>query len=336
MKNKIKYNYPSAIESFYEFYEDCMFGDEQSILTFVEHSNCIFEYLQSEYVRIFGSLDFLNEDYISEHIFPQIISRLPEKQQIKINLCSVLRVMKHLLDDLLFHFEVELKEDFYPKDFKSLTNAIHFLVDDFMQLYGNHFSTFHLGDKPIIMMRRMEPFSTFDSVELSSQLLKGRMEYQHYSMSKLMPGAISFIRQTIELILKSAFNIHKITDSKGKQIKISSYVFLEFIKIHQNEIKFPCKFSQLKKVYEWSNYFIHGGHVNYYWVTWEAQFIVYQFFPFKEVFDEEHFIIFDQSLVENINDVLCKFLSEKLFLHEKDILIEFHNKYGGLRTKNSA
>jgi hypothetical protein len=191
---------------------------------------------------------------------------------------------------------------------------------------------FHPEDKTLIMMRRMEPFDIYDSVELSSQLLHGNIQHEYFSMSKIIPGAIPFIRQTIELVLKNSLNIHRIKSKNGfSDFKISGYLFLDFFKEYNSQIKFPAKLSLLRKVYEWSNIFIHTGEINYYWTIWEAQLIIHSFFPFKEKFDESHYILFDKELIDNIEDILSEYISRKLKISPNDFEIQFRNKYGGLK-----
>lgn len=335
MNKKYKYNYPEEIESFFDFYEFSDLNSEEAITSFIIHIGEVQDYLIKEYERIFGSTELLDGDYVCESIFPAYITRLPEKQQIKLNLCSAIRVLNHLVADFEFRYESELKENRKTPNFKPLTHAIFYLIDDFMVFYADYYEYFHLNANPFLALKRMEAFSTFDSVELSSQLLKGKIDYDYFSMSKVIPGAISFIRQTIELILKNELNIHLITNSNGKPLKISGYMFFEFYKTHQENIQFPCKFSHLKKAYEWSNSFIHAGNVNYYWTIWEAQLIIYSFFPFKEEYDTSHFIIFDEDMVDNIEKKIQEFLSKKMKIEPGSIIIEFHNKYGGLTTQKN-
>ncbi len=113
---------------------------------------------------------------------------------------------------------------------------------------------------------------------------------------------------------------------------------MDFFKEHENKIKFPVKLSLLRKIYEWSNFFIHSGEINYYWTIWEAQLIIYLFFPFKEKFDESHYILFDKELVDDIEYILSEYISRKLKIKQEEFEIQFQNKYGGLRftETNSA
>lgn len=331
MAKTFKYGYPNEVEKFIELYENLEFEDSDSLKSLENQLKLILIYLQDEYKRIFQTNKYLREEYIQEHIFPNTQTKINEKQQIKINLCSAIKIYKFLLSQYQFIKENHYKENSNFIGFKKKLNSYYYFIDDFMQFYSNHLDYFHPDDKTLIMMRQMEPFDIYDSVELSSQLLYGNIELKYFSMSKIIPGAIPFIRQTIELALKNSLNIHRIKrKNNSSDFKISGYLFLDFFKEYSSQIKFPAKLSLLRKVYEWSNIFIHTGEINYYWTIWEAQLIVHSFFPFKEKFDENHFILFDKELIDNIDSILSDYISQKLKISSNDFEIQFHNKYGGL------
>ncbi|PGA16231.1 hypothetical protein COL65_20280 [Priestia aryabhattai] len=98
-----------------------------------------------------------------------------------------------------------------------------------------------------------------------------------------MPSSIFFIRQAIEIRLKNAFGIVSIRDKDGKFKKITGENFLNLVDENSPDIEFPIKKSIVRKIHSWTNYYIHGGSINYSWHIEWAHYMLQPLFNSGEV-----------------------------------------------------
>lgn len=86
----------------------------------------------------------------------------------------------------------------------------------------------------------------------------------------IVPVAIFQLRQAIEIRLLEILKIGRIQKEDGTPEKITANSFLELPGI-DNNIVFPIEISNLKKIYTWTNMFVHLGVCGEYWLLEFAQ-----------------------------------------------------------------
>lgn len=86
----------------------------------------------------------------------------------------------------------------------------------------------------------------------------------------IVPVAIFQLRQAIEIRLLEILKIDRIQKKDGTPEKITANSFLELPDI-DNNIVFPIEISNLKKIYTWTNMFVHLGVCGEYWLLEFAQ-----------------------------------------------------------------
>lgn len=322
-------SYPKPIREFFELYEGSSAFNEKDFEN-IEHILNDFEhYLTSEYRILYPKGKELKSEYILNQIFDLDRSKFDEKQYIKIHLSSILRQLNHFIFATYFDIGEKLKSGEYERSElrKNLIFIYHFM-DDFIQFYANHFNTFHRSEKSFVLMRRFEPVSEYDLIHLSENLLYGKLDgyygFDYYSIHKAIPATISLLRTTIELVIKNSLGIRKISYSNGSPVKVPSYIFLDFIKENQSHLNFPVDFSILKKIYEWSNHFIHNGDISYYWMISEAFNVVSKLFPFADNFDNQ--LKYDEEFYESREPLMKEYITKRLGVEAMEIKLELVDK----------
>lgn len=86
----------------------------------------------------------------------------------------------------------------------------------------------------------------------------------------IVPVAIFQLRQAIEIRLLEILKIDRIQKEDGTPEKITANSFLELSGL-ENNIVFPVEISNLKKIYTWTNVFVHLGVCGEYWLLEFAQ-----------------------------------------------------------------
>lgn len=329
-------SYPKPVKDFFDLYEKSESFDEKDFEN-IEHLLKDFEaYIISEYQRLYPKGKKLKSEYILNQIFDLDRAKFDEKQYIKIHLTSILR---HL-NEFIFASYYDIEENLRTGEFKiselrkNLIFIYHFL-DDFMQFYANHYSTFHSIETGLVLMRRFEPVAEDDLIHLSEQLLYGKLDgyygFDYYSIHRAIPAAISLLRTTIELVIKNSLGIRKITYSNGSPVKVSSYIFLDFIKENESHLNFPVDFSIVKKIYEWSNHFIHNGEISYHWMIWEAFNVISKFFPFADNLD--NLLKYDEDFYESREPLMKEYIAKRLGVEAIDINLELIDKIEWMNLK---
>lgn len=329
-------SYPKPIREFFELYEESStfsdndFEETERILQDFEH------YLLSEYKRLYPKGKELKSEYILNQIFDLDRSKFDEKQYIKIHLTSILRQLNQFIFSTYYDIKQNLEEGEYKRSElrKNLIFIYHFM-DDFMQFYANHYEIFHRSEKGFVLMRRFEPVSEDDLIHLSENLLYGKLDgyygFDYYSIHKAIPATISLLRTTIELVIKNSLGIRKLTYSNGSPLKVSSFIFLDFIKENQDHLNFPIEFSIVRKIYEWSNHFIHDGEVSYHWMISEAFNAVSKFFPFAGNLD--NLLKYDEEFYESREPLMKDYISKRLNVESSEVHLELIDKIEWMNLK---
>lgn len=85
-----------------------------------------------------------------------------------------------------------------------------------------------------------------------------------------VPVAIFQLRQAIEIRMFEILGIDSIVEDDGLPKKIPGNVFLDFPDL-TNSVIFPVDFSNIKKIYSWTNIYVHMAICNNYWLLDFAQ-----------------------------------------------------------------
>lgn len=128
--------------------------------------------------------------------------------------------------------------------------------------------------------RRVDlPFELFKGAE---QSVYGRFSgLTHEDRAPYTPIAV--LRTAIEIRIRSAFGVQGYEEPANNNfgsIDLSS--LFEQIRPRLAQIQFAVDFNDIVKVYKWSNYYLHGGHRDFVWVTGFALQFLRPLFADKE------------------------------------------------------
>lgn len=140
----------------------------------------------------------------------------------------------------------------------------------------------------------------------------------HSFADKEISAAIGTIRQLIELRLRRAFGLLAYVDTQQKNsvIPLNMSDIFNALDMFSEDIKFPLKLKNIKRIYSWSNRFIHGGYGDYNWIPFFIDF-AFRDFTFgheeKNGFDmnngiettNETISLIQRCLIEKMNDGKC-------------------------------
>jgi hypothetical protein len=118
------------------------------------------------------------------------------------------------------------------------------------------------GIKPSREMGKQNILASFDSYKSSLNL---KFNLFPWSSLSSFNASVFLIRQSIELKIKNALGINFVIDNKGAMLKIPGDKFMDFF-FTNNKIELPnIKKSIVRKIHNWTQYFIHGGYVQNLW-----------------------------------------------------------------------
>lgn len=83
----------------------------------------------------------------------------------------------------------------------------------------------------------------------------------------IQPTAVFLIRQSIEIRIKNALGIASIRYNNEHELKVPYLILLKLIEKKKNFISFPITGNLIRKIYEWSNQYIHSGEVPPPWMV---------------------------------------------------------------------
>jgi hypothetical protein len=128
-------------------------------------------------------------------------------------------------------------------------------------------------------MEKQNILSGSDSFKSSLGLKMGLLACNPFSYFNT---SVFLIRQSIELRIKNALGINYIHHEDGSIIKFPGDKLMDFI-FSKPEIELPdIKKSILKKIHEWTQYFVHGGYILNLWQIDIAHTLLLPFFTVGE------------------------------------------------------
>lgn len=143
----------------------------------------------------------------------------------------------------------------------------------------------------------------------------------------IVPVAIFQLRQAIEIRLLEILKICRIQKEDSTPEKITANSFLELPDI-EKYIVFPIQISNLKKIYTWTNVFVHLGVCGEYWLLEFAQNYLLDFILCNSVVLKSYY----EALPEKISEY-TNFDMDKIILRSDDCvdIIEDEEEFEGVK-----
>lgn len=126
-----------------------------------------------------------------------------------------------------------------------------------------------------------------------------------------VPVAIFQLRQAIEIRMLEILGIDSIVEDDGLPKKITGNVFLDIPQMTGSVI-FPLKLSNIKKIYSWTNIYVHLAICNNYWLLDFAQNYLKSFICERP--------IIKKSFYEHRKEIIANHITTK----EKNIVLREH------------
>ena len=205
------------------------------------------------------------DEYYAEQLFTGEIHCKDIKHSIKIHLIAIILSADRYYSKISQHLK---NQDFTTHVYNELL-LFNELVRETIQFLN--WNQYHIKGYPAgyHMDKRMVLHSA-EIFSASKMLLRNKIIEKNMGDFVVRPTSVFLLRQSIELRLKNAFGIYKLTDMNGKSIKFpTSRILFQLIKDDPNSIIFPIKISLVEKIYKWSNYYIHLGTIPNIWeIEW--------------------------------------------------------------------
>lgn len=244
------------------------------------------DYLNKLYKNWFKKAKFYNVEHLAEQIFVREINIKQQKHWVKYQLNALIQSVNRVSDDVLkksqrpsSSLRFVRQPDFL--DELKLLREIVFESIPFIDI-SHYYVT---GKYPNWVFGKRNVMNSMETIEASKNLLRYKLT-RNLGDFPIRPTSILLIRQSIELRIKNALGIEDIFDEKGNLVKIPSTYFIDIINNNQDKIIFPIKISILLKIYNWTQYYVHGGYAPNTWVIEWTHFILKDLFKSDEYQNE--------------------------------------------------
>lgn len=242
-------------------------NDEFELKTFSRLCKNYTKFLDEVYKEWFPRSKPYTDFYITDTLF---MSELETKTWVNINFISLIKSVKRIQH--IIQSSINNKQP-VPKGELFIFEEVIFDSIEFLNLGFECMTGINSGNNTH-RRRNLKSYEIFDT---SKRLL--RKEF-YLSDIVTMPSSVFFIRQAIEIRLKNAFGIVSIRDKDGKLKKITGESLLTLIDETSPDIELPVKKSIIKKIHIWTNFYIHGGVINYAWhIEWAHHMLQPLFIP---------------------------------------------------------
>ena len=274
-------------------------------------------------------LSIMNEMHLPNRSTDQIIEGMTAESEIDFDnkvrnknyyYCSahaILIVLKHIFPpefvQLLEVYDKNPQTKFFAENYWEILKWILLDVNDLRNLYDNEINR-NMQYQSNVRDRKIQTASLHQFLR---QGLYGSVS-AHSFADKEISAAIGTIRQLIELRIRRAFGIlaYQDTQKKNSVTPLNMSDIFNVLEMFKEDITFPVKLENIKRIYNWSNRFIHGGYGDYSWIPF---FIDIAFkdlifghkdergFDFNNgiVTTQETICLIQRILIENMNDGRC-------------------------------
>jgi|GEM_PF-2132750 len=220
--------------------------------------------LREAYVKEFGILKYYNLEHLANEIFNPLEVNGDIRVYIKYHLYSCINTIERIIDYLKDPTDIRRKTGIDKILIKRdcligvLYDSLFLVSGDF--LYASESRLEALYYQPTVFNAGSSYdcaellFFSYDTIDSVSANIKNRY----------VP--VFFIRQAIELRLRNAFGIKSCVDANtGSEVYLGMREFGYLIRKGPPEIVFPIDLTVLRKVYRWSNRFIHASIIPWSW-----------------------------------------------------------------------
>jgi hypothetical protein len=226
---------------------------------FIELYKDYMDEINNRILAIFPKMTFhTNLNHIGEQIFTIEVDRKDLDSFYKMQFCGMISVIKKYYTEIL---KITKTGNFYKNDnFCGHMEYYKYLITDALILIAD--CEAQHGIKPLRQMGKQNILSSNESYTSS---LRMKLDLSAWSSLSSFNASVFLIRQSIELKIKNSLGINFICDNTGRMIKFPSDKLMEFF-FSKSEIELPdIKKSIVKKIHNWTQYFVHGGYVLNLW-----------------------------------------------------------------------
>lgn len=171
---------------------------------------------------------------------------------------------------------------------------------------------------------------TLSAIDIWSASQQISSRYIYKDDISIVPVAIFQLRQAIEIRLLEILRIYRIQKEDGTPEKITANSFFDLPGINENMV-FPIDVSKLKKIYRWTNMFVHLGVCGEYWLLEFAQYYLLDFILYNSVMLKSYYDALPDKISEltgfNIDRIILRknacvdiIEDEKAFASIKEII----------------
>ena len=294
-----------------------------------DHNSLVekFEYLQSmglqeyeaEALTLLGLKKFptRNDINIIEQMIPDTLDDWNDKESSQCyyvaNLVCFTRLMKAMFNNAFIEefkrYKPRDRDDLLVHNYHSLLE--HLLLDSIylLTVYDQRFLK-RSSKYTIAKSEGKHPVTIYWSLK---QLIFGQCSF-HCRGDLNTDAAISFIRQVIELMIRRAFGIFYLYREQDKRRKtISMTQIFEILNKYNDKIKFAVPLHAIKRIYLWSNFFVHAGMRDFVWKPIKAASFLEELILGKRSrrgYDVNNGIILSRNIMDKIREDASKLKGE--------------------------
>lgn len=249
---------------------------------YLNSKDLIKEYNQNQFENLYKSFNqYLldkksewfkkNRNYSDEHICEEIFAFFFDKERIprliKYSLFAITKSVERISQNIIEYYLKGEKESFISSVSivrEIVFETVVFLDDATFHIEGS-FAGFNWGKRSVA--------SSIEVFNASKMLFHKNILKNTVGDFVIQPASVFMLRQAIELRIKNSLGIDFIVDKKRGFQKITAESFIDFVSSNP-DIEFPVKKSIVKKIVNWSNYFIHVGFIPEIWKLEWAHYII--------------------------------------------------------------
>lgn len=275
-----------------------------------------FAYLVSIQNNWFPKRKSYDDNTVAESLFIKIPKFKDIKLHIKYEFYALLKSTKRINNQIIRQSK---------KNNRSLSEEITLLLKyvkesvEFVRWSEKRLSIQHSFTNSYFIRGTLHPMELYWA---SLVLFQNKCNYQKYSNLTLHPTSVFLIRQALELRLRNIFGIDDIIDENGNYLHATSSLFIEILNqgLKDNLIQFPIKISIIKKIFEWTNYYIHNAKIPFIWEIDWAHSILKSLFTDDNTIDFKKIVKIDQKFYnDSVEDIVKKYFTDKK--NKKNIVI---------------
>jgi len=209
-------------------------------------------------------IQHIDENIILDNLTKQDINKLREKPQfLQKYYKQNIKALILFIEELISNFN-NIEEDRLKRYRLETISDLFLQYMEFKQLHEFLANNKNLQLSSGMVMREND---ISKHIKLSAMLFHNCC----FSPRELIPASITEIRQLIETKIRYSFKLNFITIVKNDSLSIQPInmkIFFDFIL--ENENITLKEFNLIRKIYSWSNNYIHTGEFSYYWQIWFA------------------------------------------------------------------